>query len=352
MRDDHAAMGPLSGWLWLTAGLTSLACLALPGASHERLPLALGLVAVVLAYAIACIRLIDWDSWTLGMHATASAIGMLVAGVAVWLSGGSHAFVTPLLILALLYFAYFFPGRYAWPLLGELVAITALPLLYEDAAVDAGQVPLVLARAVSFVGVAIVIRRLKRQLVAAEAAARGQALSDSLTGVDNRRAFEERAAELERARGDFGVLLIDIDGFKAINDRHGHEAGDRVLRRLAVGWTAALDPGQRLARIGGDEFAVLAPGADPAALERLACALLARAMTVSPAGDADPVEVCTGWGVAPADGEDLAALLRAADERLYEAKRARTPAAPAPGGIPPLRAVPPEGERRQGPRVA
>ena len=349
MRDDHAAMGPLSGWLWLTAGLTSLVCLALPGATNQHLAVSLALIAVVLAYGVACIRLIDWDGWTVGMHASASAIAMLVAGVAVWLSGGSRGFVAPLLVLALLYFSYFFPARYAWPLLGELVAITALPLFYEDGALAAGGVPFVVARAVAYVGVATVIRRLKSQLVAAEAAARGQALSDPLTGVDNRRAFEERGAAMERDGTSFGVLLVDIDGFKEINDRHGHEAGDRVLRRLAFGWSAALEPGQRLARIGGDEFAVLAPGAGAAALERLSCAVLSRAMTVSPAGDAAPVEVCTGWGVGPDDGEDLGALLRAADERLYAAKAAR---APAPAALAPLHAVPASGERRSGPRVA
>lgn len=349
MRDDRAAMGPLSGWLWLTAGLTSLVCLALPGAPHAHLAVSFGLIAVVLAYAVACIRFIDWGGWTVEMHVAASATGMAIAGVAVWLSGGTQGFVAPLLVLALLYFAYFFPARYAWPLLAELVAITALPLLYDDGALEAGAVPWVVATAVAYFGVAIVIRRLKSQLVVAEAAARGQALSDPLTGVDNRRAFEERAADLERAGAAFGLVLMDIDGFKEINDRHGHEAGDRVLRRLALAWTAALEPGQRLARIGGDEFAVLAPGADSAALERASCAILSRALTVSPTGDADPVEVCTGWGVAPDDGEDLAALLRAADERLYEAKRARVP---APTEVPPLRAVPPADERRSGPRVA
>ncbi len=142
-----------------------------------------------------------------------------------------------------------------------------------------------------------------------------EARLDPLTGVWNRRAWDERLAEeLERARRTglpLSVGLIDLDHFKAYNDRHGHQAGDRVLVQATAAWRARLRSGDLLARWGGEEFALLLPGCAVddavALLERVRACL-------------HPGPTCSA-GAAQWDGvEEAAALVDRADLALYEAK--------------------------------
>jgi diguanylate cyclase (GGDEF)-like protein len=141
------------------------------------------------------------------------------------------------------------------------------------------------------------------------------ALTDSLTGVPNRRAFDERLpADLAHARRSgrpLAIAMLDLNGLKALNDREGHEAGDRLLCATASAWSADLRDGDMLARLGGDEFAVLLP--DCAATEASAVAdRLRRAVPHAPG---------SGVGVVVWDGAETAAtLLGRADRALYDDK--------------------------------
>ncbi|WP_250038218.1 diguanylate cyclase domain-containing protein [Paractinoplanes maris] len=145
---------------------------------------------------------------------------------------------------------------------------------------------------------------------------RHRATHDALTGLANRSLLEQRLAELPP--GDpVSVLLIDLDGFKPVNDSYGHHAGDQVLIAVAerlAGWT----PADGLAvRLGGDEFAVLLPG--PAATEGLATMLEAPIMLP---GTAD-VAVGASVGVATGSPADASHLLREADAAMYRTKAER-----------------------------
>jgi diguanylate cyclase (GGDEF)-like protein len=140
---------------------------------------------------------------------------------------------------------------------------------------------------------------------------------DGLTGLPNRRMWEEHLPrEMARARRDstpLCVALIDLDEFKAYNDRHGHQAGDRLLRDAASEWRSRLRASDVIARYGGEEFGVLLPGCDlPAALD-----LLERIRTATPAPATCSIGVAVWDG-----GETARELLDRADRALYAAKRA------------------------------
>jgi diguanylate cyclase (GGDEF)-like protein len=154
---------------------------------------------------------------------------------------------------------------------------------------------------------------------------RRQAETDDLTGLLNRRAFTaaaEREHELAARTGaDLTVVLIDLDGFKAVNDREGHAAGDQLLADLAHAWQAALRPADILARRGGDEFALLLPATPADGADHVVDRLHA----------AHPMPWSSGIAAWPR-GTPLDAALAEADAALYAMKRDRS------GGVatPPL----------------
>lgn len=152
-----------------------------------------------------------------------------------------------------------------------------------------------------------------------------EAVRDPLTGLHNRRHLDRalRADLASRPRaGTLAVLVVDVDHFKAVNDRFGHAAGDRVLTAVAGTLAAAVREGDTAARLGGEEFVLVLPGADAAAaLERAEQVRRAvAALRHPPDGGSLRVTVSTGVAVCPADGATAGDLLEAADRALYAAK--------------------------------
>jgi diguanylate cyclase (GGDEF)-like protein len=147
--------------------------------------------------------------------------------------------------------------------------------------------------------------------------------TDPLTGCLNRRGFEEHADDAIRTAASAGdtlaVILVDLDGFKQVNDSAGHAAGDRVLRDVTARLADACGADGLIGRLGGDEFAVLLRGVDEAGAEvdgdRFEAAL------------ADVARASVGVAVMPRHGNALDALLGWADRRLYETKLSRRSAA-------------------------
>lgn len=177
----------------------------------------------------------------------------------------------------------------------------------------------------------------------AELTLREKAERDPLTGVLNRAAFVERLARLLATRGKEGALaLIDLNGFKAVNDTHGHDVGDALLVTLARRLREAARRGDAVARLGGDEFAVLLPGLGvPAAVEPLIERLLGRlALPVDLPGRTLFPRMSFGCAFYPVHGTTPGEIMKAADLALYEAKAS---AVHDPAG-----AVPPEPDERSG----
>jgi diguanylate cyclase (GGDEF)-like protein len=153
------------------------------------------------------------------------------------------------------------------------------------------------------------------------------AMHDPLTDLPNRRLFEERLLEaLEEARRErtiIACIVIDVDNFKTVNDTLGHDAGDQLLRALAVRLAWHISPRDLLARTGGDEFTALLGGVhDEHHLTFIAGAMMSAA-SIPILVDGKPVDVRISIGIAlsPDHADDVDSLRRAADQAMYSAKR-------------------------------
>ncbi|CAB4939865.1 unannotated protein [freshwater metagenome] len=154
------------------------------------------------------------------------------------------------------------------------------------------------------------------------------AVHDPLTGLLNRRGFDEALSrQLAHARryGTGGsVLVLDLDGFKAVNDTFGHDAGDALLRDVADLLRTNTRATDVVARLGGDEFAVLLPEGDGAAAEGAARSIASTLATQPPVGGTRALRLEISIGAAMIDGsEDATAVLSRADREMYRAKRER-----------------------------
>jgi diguanylate cyclase (GGDEF)-like protein len=177
---------------------------------------------------------------------------------------------------------------------------------------------------------ALVARDMTHRREAAEALRR-LTVYDYLTGCYNRAhlftAGEEELALVRASRRPASLILFDADRFKSINDRFGHDAGDAVLRQLALVCQRQLREGDLLARLGGEEFCALLPGCGLAEATRVAERMRGAIAEAPVRHEGEVIAVTASFGVVEAPGADaapttLARLVRAADEAMYAAKRA------------------------------
>jgi diguanylate cyclase (GGDEF)-like protein len=162
------------------------------------------------------------------------------------------------------------------------------------------------------------------------------AATDGLTKIANRRTFEStlerEVARATRSAEHLSLVMIDIDHFKRLNDEHGHQAGDEVLRNVAAALSCECRDFDTAARYGGEEFAVVLPGCGPdearLIAERLRHAVAAAPSTV-------PITASAGVATYPAHAGDADTLVRAADDALYESKRGGRDRTTVSAGVPP-----------------
>lgn len=164
---------------------------------------------------------------------------------------------------------------------------------------------------------------------AGERRARHLALHDGLTALPNARYFRERLDkalnEPEARRPSIALLYLDLDGFKEINDAHGHDAGDELLKIVAARLTRAVRGGDMVSRLGGDEFAcLLEDSLERRHLTRLASKVFDAVCAPLKIGPLElTVRPSIGIAICPVDGETADALLKNADTAMYHAKRHR-----------------------------
>lgn len=218
--------------------------------------------------------------------------------------------------------------RAALILLGTLIGLSLVPALALPAvngAVIADDGPAALAFYV--MGALLLGSFIEREdrLLRRERLLETDAFTDPLTGLANRRRFETIAHGLFAGghAADAALLVIDIDHFKTVNDRHGHLAGDLVLKATAQAIARTVRGSDVVGRIGGEEFAVLATGLDQNGAARLAERIRTLVSGLALKADSDVLKVTVSIGCAMAAGlPGYAACFRTADRALYDAKHA------------------------------
>ena len=257
--------------------------------------------------------------WACGA-ALATVLSSLLAVV-----GGSTAEwidVQVIYLLVAIGSAYFFNRRRLFFQLALIMCADAAVLLVTAPEVES--IPRWIATAVAAIAAGMLVRALRLRVAEMVERLADAARTDPLTGLQNRRGFEESfGAEVECARregGSLTVLLGDLDNFKSLNDHNGHPAGDAALVRVGQLLIAALRRPDPVARTGGEEFALILPGA----AGETAWGIAERLRTDVEAafrGQSVPLTISLGMAQFPQHGQTADALLDAADQALYAAKR-------------------------------
>jgi diguanylate cyclase (GGDEF)-like protein len=211
------------------------------------------------------------------------------------------------------------PGPERWATTAILICFCDLILTYfSESRYSVGWY---LGRTLTMAGAGVVLFAMFRSFRHLKAEAEVNAATDALTGLPNRRTLAAKLArELSRARrvgAPLSVLLLDLDGFKELNDVHGHAAGDQALRAAATAWSAQLRPNDLLCRTGGDEFAIVLPDTT----EEWSGTLAVRLKAITPEYTGVSIGVATWNGTADADE-----LLACADREMYRSKALRVSA--------------------------
>jgi diguanylate cyclase (GGDEF)-like protein len=252
--------------------------------------------------------------------AQSSLLILGVLGVGAALSGGEDSPALSWLVLPVATAA----ARFRPQVVAVGAAITAAVMCGISFGVDAQAVLDDPRRLISALTLLIGVTAITNMLTEGELEHRNRAVLDPLTGLLNRSSLESRAVEIEeQARltgGPVSLVLLDLDRFKRVNDTHGHERGDAVLRDVAYEIRKSLRSFELVYRIGGEEFLVLLPGVALAPAVEVA-ERVRQAVTDARPGDLD---VTISAGVAAASGEEIryAQLFRDADQALLHAKRA------------------------------
>jgi diguanylate cyclase (GGDEF)-like protein len=330
----HAA-GPsksrVATWLLLICAVVVAAPVALPG-SAEANPAGLiatagGLLALAGVFALRGRRLRD------SLYPVFTLAGCVGIAAGVYFYGGerSPSHYEMLFLLVSLYAAYFYSRRMVAAHIATIAVAYGVALAVTDPGQGEGANWVV--SVATFGAAAALLSRMKERVDALIKRLAEVARTDYLTGLLNRRGFMERIEyELEIARRSgrpMSLILGDLDRFKELNDRYGHPAGDDVLAKVGQTFDSTCRRIDTAARMGGEEFALIAPFTDSkggfTVAERIRGDLAAAFGTAHDGKPASrgalPVSISFGVVTFPIHGQSVEALLHAADRALYEAKR-------------------------------
>jgi diguanylate cyclase (GGDEF)-like protein/putative nucleotidyltransferase with HDIG domain len=294
------------GWEWSVLIGAGAIGLAMAAARAESLKVAFNVATYAIAGALSSLAL---------LLAPATEHGYASLALCVVLSGAIFIVVNVLMVCVAMGLARLTPVlpifmdhlRQSGPIFGIMVFVSAQAVIFWQVSP-----PLVLLLGAPLVALTLYQRSAVRHRVAEEAAS-----TDSLTGLKNRRAFEEDACQMLEGGTTLALCLIDIDRFKQVNDRHGHLTGDAILEALARAIDATT-PGRGY-RLGGDEYGLLVEGKGADA-ERAVTELQRRFAEAHAGVVVEPVTISAGIAVYPFHADDLHSLKKRADMALYQSK--------------------------------
>ena len=318
VEEERDLAGRLAGVLFLTAGVSALVLLLVPGVEDGHRDWVIALAAGCIAWGLFCVtsaRPEEHGAWF--WHVPAVGSIFFVAGEMAS-TGGADSPARFYLFFLLVYAAYFYQRHDALPYVLSCVPVALLPLFYDTGAVEEGYIGELIVVCPAYVVLGLLIIKGKELLVSLREHAEALAQLDPLTELPNRRAMLEwLAAELQR-ESPTGLMLVDLDGFKDVNTAHGYPAGDAVLCDTAARLRRSVRPDDVVARLGGDEFAILAPAATPEAMRAVADRTLASLRGLG--YEEVSLTASVGWVIYPDDAKSVDELIAAADFCLRGAK--------------------------------
>ena len=286
----------------------------------------LGLVTASFSAALGIATLVaPWQRVRPAWLYVSMGLTLVVIPIVMALNGGADSPTVLYLFLASALFGYYLPTRLAIAFLAVGVLIPATPILYDSDAREPIFIAKYFLTAPIYAGVGLVVVVAKRQLVASRNHARDQALHDPLTGLPNRRALTDalrQAAVDSRSPRPLALMMVDLDDFKRANTLYGYVGGDRVLCRAADVLRDITRSEDLVARVGGDEFAMLVYGAPAPDLERLAERIVQgmRDAEVDPRYSDHRLTASVGFAILTDYGDEVDELLASADFELRRAK--------------------------------
>jgi diguanylate cyclase (GGDEF)-like protein len=312
--EERKLAGRLAGVLFLTAGVSMLLLLLVPGVEDSHWRWVAGLSAACVVWAIYCLafaRPEEHGAWF--WHAPAILAIPLISGL-IASTGGADSPARFVAFFLLFYTCYFYPPRSARLYVVGCIGVALTPLLYDGSAVSGGYLGELIVLCAAYATLGWLIIAGKGIMVDLREQARSLSLRDPLTDLPNRRAMLEWLGHHMARDSRVGLVLADLDGFKDVNTLYGYPVGDAVLCQTARTLESCVRSGDMVARLGGDEFAVLTLRADKDGLEAL-CERLLAAVRKMPRGEAERVSltVSLGWALYPNDAKTIDDLVAAAD---------------------------------------
>ena len=335
IEEERRLAGVVAGMLYLAASISVVGVLALPGIPTGDWVWVVAAAGVGVAWALACLFVIPWERAHPLVSHFSSAFGFPLVALVMAATGGAQSPARFYLYFTVFYCSYFYRPREAVPYLAGCIGVFALPLAYDDGAVDSGYAGELIVAAATFIVLGALIMAGKQLLLDLREQALELSRHDSLTGIFNRRALMalvERHVGGQRAMDATGLLIVDLDRFKEVNTRFGHPVGDRVLRATAEALEATARGDDMVARLGGDEFAIVARGVTPEVMAAIAdrVVLALRAKDGELALEGWTLTASVGWALYPEDAATVDELFKAADACLRGAKSAGRDRAQAP----------------------
>lgn len=328
LRPENAMFAAMTWAIGVSIGLLSI---AMPDADHAHVTAAV--IGLMLVYAVSITAYFTAPPVESPRHIFNDVFTLSSIAFISYLTGGADSPLWPLVYLFIAYEAWFLGwGRFALRAIGPVIVILA-PLLYEGAgAIDVATGAAMYSGILVSLGLTLLLSYNQVNLQRAQELARHQATIDARTGLANRREFENRVEEAfakhrPGTKTMPAIVMLDLDNFKAVNTAHGHSAGDQLLAAIATELDACTRAEDCVARVGGDEFAVILPQTDAAGARLVAeryVAAVAAATSESDLAVCRAVTASAGFALYGVHGHDFDELINAADIVLMDAKSRRS----------------------------